>query len=327
MKPPDQCPVCTAAIDTRPIERHTAQEAADFFVPRTRSEERNRRLVEALQELWPESVCEVYECSGCGFGFGWPFKGGDELFYSIIHQAADYPRWRWEYAVAAGAAQRLFPGGGKVLDVGAGHGVFRKSLPPGWEYYAAESTDMMRAKLEQAGAKVFRDLDEAGNRAPGTFQFAVLFQVIEHVAPPVPMLRQIRKLMATGGVLAVSTPNNEEIPRRYKATLCPEMPPNHINRWTPKALARALADAGFEQSEVMRQPPAAKNILYSAYLRALTRAGRNPRSLPAAAYRIKNKKLRAAALAPVGGLMIAEMLPHLGAARLSVNMLCLSRAV
>ena len=324
---PTHCPICNAALTGAPIERHTAQQAADFFCPPWRNADRNRRIVAALHGLWPTGACEVYQCSDCGFGFGWPFVGGNDAFYSVLHEAAGYPSWRWEYKVAAECAAQLFPNGGKMLDVGAGYGIFKKSLAANWDYHAAESTDTMRATLEKNGAKVFYDLDQAAAQVPGTFQFVAMFQVIEHVAPPLPMLQKLRTLMAPGGVMAISTPNNEEIPARYQATLCPDMPPNHINRWTPKALGTAMAAAGFEQIETRRQPPAVKNILYSAYLRSLAIAARNPGSVSAAAYRIKNKKLRAAALAPVSLLMIAAMLPRLRAASLSVNMLSLARAV
>ena len=103
-------------------------------------------------------------CRECGFGFGFPFVGGDEEFYSILHEQRGYPDWRWDYDVALSHALSRYAGG-KILDVGAGVGKFLRRLGPAWDRYAVEASDLNRADLNLR-ASVFR-VSLSGKKARG----------------------------------------------------------------------------------------------------------------------------------------------------------------
>jgi len=321
------CPACRAKVTSAPIERWTAAEAANFFVIPSRNADRNARCSAALAKLWNDRPCEVYECNACGLGFGWPHLSGSNEFYAITHEQADYPPFRWEYPQAAQHAIAQFPAGGLVLDVGAGHGNFSKQLPAGWSYYAVESTEVMRQRIEQRGHKTFTSLEHAADAHPNAFSFIVLFQVLEHVADFDGMLATLRSLAAPGAVLAMSMPYGPEIARRVAVATCPDMPPNHINRWTPPAVAAAVARAGFKLESHRVQPPQVRNVLYTAYLRTIAQAARQPRSLAGRWYSVQNKKARIALAPPLGVLQLLRMAPRLRSAALSANFLTFSRAV
>lgn len=324
---PVTCPACQSPVTTPPVERYTAQEAANFFVAPSRNADRNARCAVALAKLWDNRPCEVFECPSCGMGFGWPHKSGSHEFYAITHEQADYPPFRWEYPKAAQHAIKLFPQGGMALDVGAGHGNFAKELPQGWTYFGVESTEVMRKRLEERGHKTFVTLEEAAQKHAGQFSLIVLFQVLEHVAEFDAMLPTLRTLAKPGALLAMSTPYGPEIRRRAAASGCPDMPPNHINRWTPEAVAAAVARAGFRLETHVVQPATAKNVLYTAYLRAIAQAAQHPRSLSGRWYSIKSKKLRIATAPALGAIHLLRMAPRLGDAALSANFLTFSRAV
>src|ERR1700687_5889917 len=118
---PAYCPVCGPGCSEPPLYRYTVMEAAAHFCPVTRSEDRNRRLNECISRLWQTADCVIHRCPECGFGFGFPFVGGDEEFYGLLHEQKDYPAWRWDYDVAMTHAVARFDGG-RILDVGAGVG-------------------------------------------------------------------------------------------------------------------------------------------------------------------------------------------------------------
>src|SRR5882724_9047022 len=140
-----RCPVCGSECASQPLYRYTATQAAAHFCPPTRDLERNRRLHDCIDTLWHGSDCTIHRCDECGFAFGYPFVGGDEEFYRLLHEQKEYPAWRWDYDVAIGEAVRKFEGG-RILDVGAGVGMFLRELEGSWECYAIEGSEVTRGE-------------------------------------------------------------------------------------------------------------------------------------------------------------------------------------
>ena len=102
-----------------------------------------------------------------------------------------------------------------------------------------------RRKLAANGATVFNDLASAAGKAPAFFQLITLFQVLEHISEFRSLLTKCRKLLAPKGLLFVTVPDCDAMIRQERMTGCPDMPPNHVNKWTPKSLALVLEEAGF----------------------------------------------------------------------------------
>src|SRR5437867_9033702 len=116
-----QCPVCHRLCVGPPLYRYTVSQAAAHFCPKKRNAERNIRLEACIRRLWQGEECSILRCGECDFAFGYPFVGGDEKFYTILHEQKDYPAWRWDYNVAR---DQVLKGkeGGRILEIGAGVG-------------------------------------------------------------------------------------------------------------------------------------------------------------------------------------------------------------
>ena len=303
-----ECPACASSCTGSPLYRYTVAEAAAHFCPPTRDPDRNRRLRDCIGALWKGDDCAIHRCDQCGFAFGHPFVGGDGEFYRILHEQKDYPAWRWDYDVAIREAVGKFDGG-RVLDIGAGVGVFLRGLGSTWECYAAEGSELTRRELEASGIKVFRDLSDTARDHARTFQVVTLFQVLEHIADFEPLLRQCHELLAVGGRLVVTVPDGDAMIRQERLTGCPDMPPNHINKWTPDSLSRVLRRTGFDCGQPIHEPASWRNLKANLHMRVGADAA-EPKSLAAQAYRIRNKPLRIAALSLLGGPALFRMLPH-----------------
>lgn len=301
------CPVCASPCAGPPLYRYTIEQAATHFCPPTRDADRNRRLQGCIAALWQGKYCVIYRCDQCGFAFGYPFVGGDEEFYCILHEQKDYPAWRWDYDVAIRQAIEKFDGG-RVLDIGAGVGMFLRGLDGDWDRHAVEGSETTRRELEASGIRVFRDLSEAAQSYAGTFQVITLFQVLEHIADFDLVLRQCRELLGTGGRLVVTVPDGDAMIRQERLTGCPDMPPNHINKWTPESLTRVLRRSGFECSQAIHEPSSWRNLKANLHLRVGADAT-NQDSLAAQVYRIRSRPLRIAAMSLLGGSALLRMLP------------------
>lgn len=300
--------MCASTCGSTPLNRYTATVAASHFCPPTRDKNRHQRLRESILKLWGGDECIVLRCRNCGFAFGFPFVGGDEEFYAILHEQKDYPAWRWDYDVALAEAVSQFEGG-RILDVGAGVGMFLRRLESKWKCFAVEGSESTRRELEAIGVNVFRDLSTAAETETGTFQVITVFQVLEHIAEFDQVLQLCRRLLTDGGRLVVTVPDGDAMIRQERLTGCADMPPNHINKWTPQSLSRVLRRAGFAVSQPIHEPASWRNLKASLHMKVQANAMKQ-RSIAAQVYRIQSKRLRMLGLACLGAPALFAMLPH-----------------
>jgi 2-polyprenyl-3-methyl-5-hydroxy-6-metoxy-1,4-benzoquinol methylase len=303
-----KCPVCDTVCSDPPLYRYTASEAATHFCPITRNSARHHRLKASISKLWRGEECVILQCKECQFAFGYPFVSGDEEFYSILHEQQGYPTWRWDYDLAIREALSPFEKG-QILDIGAGAGMFLRRLDPEWKCYAVEGSELTREPLKAAGIHVFSDLSTVPESEFGTFQVVTLFQVLEHIADFRSVLAQCRQMLCKGGRLFISVPNGEAMIRQFLLTGCPDMPPNHVNKWTPDSLSRVLHDAEFNPQPPVFEPSSWDNLKLALHLRIMTEAT-NERSIAAQVYRISNKRLRALLLSALGLPALIRLLPY-----------------
>lgn len=304
-----QCPVCGETVADPPLHVYSADEAAAHFCPPWRSQDRHRRLLTAVRRLWGGDHSSVYVCRACGFGFGWPYVGGDDEYYGILHEQAGYPKDRWEYGWTARQVLSGFPEGGRILDIGTGSGAFLRGLDACWEKYATEGSPANRERLRAAGIECFEGTGTAVAEASGTFAVITMFQVLEHIAPFGGILDDCHTLLRPGGALVISVPSAAAIYDQERLTGCQDMTPNHINKWTPDSLALALQQHGFDPQPAAIEPPSLEAATSRAGLLTRAQAASRPRSLAARAYGIHSRLVRVGLLA---GLSAFNLMTHLG---------------
>lgn len=283
------CPVCSSNHQKEQIGEYYYRDFAKYFCPPTRNDDRFQRFANAIKRLWKQEKGYFLRCTNCKFGFGYPYVGGDEEFYQIVHEQAEYPSNRWEYDVTV---RDLFKQEApkKILDIGAGTGFFLDKIDCN-EKFAMEGSDTTRLILKGKGIAVYDDTELLISEHAGSFNYITLFQVLEHIADFEKIFQMSALLLDKNGLLIISVPECDAMILQEKLTGYPDLFPNHINKWTEASLSLALEKHGLKTIETIYEPPSFKKFMGSVSLKVSHKATRKG-SIASSIYKIKNKKIR-----------------------------------
>jgi SAM-dependent methyltransferase len=158
-------------------------------------------------------------------------------------------RSRARCGLGAGAGSGLpeFRGSGRALDIGTGNGVYAATLKRlGWDVTGVEfDPEAARNTSERHGLRVLACTLEDARFDDETFDFISMFHVIEHLHDPVATLREVRRVLKTGGQLMLRTPNFDSLTRRAAGKHWRGVEaPRHLYLFNRRSLSRALEEAG-----------------------------------------------------------------------------------
>ncbi len=152
-------------------------------------------------------------CDSCGLSFRFPTTTEE----SLQHMYAAMPTDRWHYetdnvswTLAKRWLRKQYATSDpiRILDIGAFHGAFLKSLPATWERQAVEPSAAARLELRQAGIHCLAEfLSAPCEMNTGTFEVVTMFDVFEHLPRPLESLSHAVQYLKPGGYLLVSTGN------------------------------------------------------------------------------------------------------------------------
>lgn len=162
----------------------------------------------------------------------------------------------------------IAPGGGRLLDMGCGLGFFLKALAPysRWETHGCEiSSAAVRYAHQTLGLSrvVQTRLDEA-QFSPEYFDLITMWDVLEHVPRPDPVLRRCDTMLRNGGICFIRTPNAavQLFRARMKKLILGMrsdsgylMARDHLHHYSMKSIRRLLERNGFSRIEFIHLHP------------------------------------------------------------------------
>jgi len=212
----------------------------------------------------------------------------------------------------------------RILDAGCGHGFYLRLLADlgcqrsvGVECRAAW-LEQGRAELADSGPQLVRGDVCRLPCADGSFDKAILSEVIEHVADDHAALTETRRVLRPGGVAVITVPHanypllwdpiNKFLERVF-GTHLPREPlwlggiyADHYRLYTPDGLVDRLHSAGFRVTDVRKLThyclPFAHHLYYGLG-KSLLLSGWLPRSLRGAADRFRYRDPPAGAANPI----------------------------
>jgi SAM-dependent methyltransferase len=191
----------------------------------------------------------------------------------------------------------------RLLEVGAAAGFFLdEARQRGYEGTGVEPNATMAAHGRDALGLDLRTATLAeAELAPGSFDAACAFHVIEHLTEPLESVRAVTTALRPGAHLLIEVPNVESASARRRGPDWPPLDlPHHVGHHNPRSIRELLRRAGLEVLRIDTVPFA----FYGAGSRAallvlgLAEAARAGALLPAGPHPHGHQLLRAVARRP-----------------------------
>lgn len=152
---------------------------------------------------------------------------------------------------------------GTLLDVGCGLGFFLKNVSerrPNWQIYGSEISEwaVLFARERNGLKNIVQGVVQKSGFSENSFDIITLWDVIEHIPHPRPLLQYLYKLLKPGGIFFIQTPNFpvQLFKARLRVLLGKADPnqyyleaKNHINNYTIKTLLRLAYESEFKAGQ------------------------------------------------------------------------------
>jgi 2-polyprenyl-3-methyl-5-hydroxy-6-metoxy-1,4-benzoquinol methylase len=143
----------------------------------------------------------------------------------------------------------------RALDVGCSRGNFLAAgARLGFQMEGVEPAATVAAAARAAGHTVHIGLLDQIALPSGSFDAITLFEVVEHLKDPLPLLRECRRVLKPGGVLVVSTGNTASwsvaAMRERWDYFHIAKDGGHISFFNPRSIALLAARAGFRVEHI-----------------------------------------------------------------------------
>lgn len=243
-----------------------------------------------------EGRYDVRRCSKCGFEQLYPIPAADTLkalyekhynfggetdtFYTRLREVFFFSFLNRLWSRLDGDIsfyQRR--GSGRLLDVGCNEGRgLRIYARNGFQVEGLELNETAAAVARMSGCAVHPDLlEDFSPKCP--YDVVVLANVLEHSLNPRQMLRDVHRVLSSGGQVWISCPNSRSWLRAvFGRSWINWHIPFHISHFHSETLQRLLADSGYAGIEVKQNTPAvwvAGSLIASLF----AREGRKTRQL------------------------------------------------
>lgn len=210
--------------------------------------------------LGEKSGFHLHRCPDCGFLFVHPLPESPLEIYSEDyfagagggHGYVDYDRDKQAMIPAferyLELIEQAYGKKGRMLDIGAATGFFLDiARKRGWETAGVEPSDHAAAMGRAKGIDVRTGTLDALEAPDHSFDVITMWDVIEHVPEPRETLRQVRRLLRPGGIVAINTPDADSLWARVMGMRWHLIvPPEHLHLFGSGSLRRLLSDTDFE---------------------------------------------------------------------------------
>lgn len=211
---------------------------------------------------------DVVQCEECGFKYINPSPTEETLKYYYEDYMAHVPERlnrleRFYYFFFRNVKGGMKPPG-RLLDIGCGNGKYLDFMRSrGWSVVGVDSGPGCAFAREALNLEVY-DGHLWEHRFPdNSFEVITLWFVLEHIADPVRLIQECRRILKPGGQIIISTLNTDSFETRFfKRYWWHLLAPEHLCQFDENSLRALVRKAGL-QTFYLRHEPICCGILGS----------------------------------------------------------------
>ena len=210
----------------------------------------------------------IVGCLGCGLVRQETRPAATEAVYGSTYYTTDDPKGGYaNYFLDAAVNRRTFRRRvlslerrygtrGRLLDIGAALGdLVLEATTAGWDAEGVELSAYAAAQARKRGAVVHAGPLASLGLPPATFDVVTLYDTLEHLADPIAVLAEARRLLRPGGLVHVITPNASGLQAKVLGRRWYHYKPReHLFYFTPATLRAATERAGLRWDGWARSP-------------------------------------------------------------------------
>ncbi len=236
-----KCPICSAEAPERRLRVRDADRGQEEFAAVQCAVCCSGRILD------PPAAASLARWYGVEY-----YGRGESKFAAPLQAIVDWSVRRRARRILAGLGPRRSP---RILDIGCGRGALLSRLAA----EGARGIGLERAAgAAPAPGVEIRAGELTEQRFPaGHFDAVIIWHVLEHLAEPAPVLDEVARVLAPGGLLLVAVPNAASWQARmFGARWFHVDAPRHLHFFGHAGLRALLAGRGFDVAEASTSDPA-----------------------------------------------------------------------
>ena len=207
-----------------------------------------------------ETKAYFYQCQNCGLIYQNPRPSLSEMSqyypddYLPFQADASNQSFLIRKAIKYGYQNRInnvtrFKKFGNLLDIGCGSGEFLEQFKTikGWDLSGVEINSYAAKIAQKKGLNIFNGTLEEARFPDDSFDAVTMWDVLEHLHDPKQTLREVKRILKPGGIIALRLPNGDswdlKLFKRYWSGLDA---PRHLYVFTHKTIHQLLDISGFD---------------------------------------------------------------------------------
>ena len=194
-----------------------------------------------------------------------------------------------------------------IVDIGCGNGfVLDQALMRGWTgvHGVEPSGDAIAKASDAVRPLIIKEMMGPELFAPRSLSAVTLFQVLDHISDPIPLLEECCRALRPGGVILAWNHNIEAISARVLGERSPIVDVGHTYLYSPDTMRQLFVKAGFVAPDV-QSVRNRYSVRYVAQLVPLPRRMKKPLLHSLKSSRIGSRELRL----PLGNLCLTAETP------------------
>lgn len=205
-----------------------------------------------------ETMYNIFKCAKCKVSFADQEqidkidlqKIYDEYFSDEKHKKKlENPNANRKYWLKQSKTiNKLYPKGGRILDIGCNAGHFLYFLKGNWEKHGVELSQYAANIAKNKNLEIFNGYLEDAKYSSDYFDVITLYAVIDHVEYPSELLDAIKRVLKHNGLCVIMTGDKDSITAKFKKeNWHMYSPPLHLYFFSHESLDIFMREKMFEK--------------------------------------------------------------------------------